>query len=307
MYNCKNELYKKLADKEIVPAVTNPSGLKFLSKRFYTTGSIAESLIVSAIEKQGVKVKFDDLVSWEDLTMSSVAKTTKGGLNKAFVKTPMLAKNVDQYDISGAYSTAMKFFELPLSEPQNMGSQFTTVKELALKLDAENIEYAILNIVYKLPDDCSEWDRPLTILNHSGGEGFTGAETDRYQWFTIYEILALAAIHENLSIEVKLGHVWLKQRTTEYLSLNALYSEFQSLRSEYKCLGEEGEAMQNTIKLIGNAGYGKTLQNKTVVNTEKYLSSVLRSRVASRDFFKTQVKSKLYLSIWGNAITGSIR
>ena len=95
---------------------------KFLSKRFYTTGSIAESLIVSAIEKQGVKVKFDDLVSWEDLTMSSVAKTTKGGLNKAFVKTPMLAKNVDQYDISGAYSTAMKFFELPFSEPQNVHS-----------------------------------------------------------------------------------------------------------------------------------------------------------------------------------------
>lgn len=58
--------------------------------------------------------------------MSALAKTTKGGLNKLFVKTPMLAKNVNQYDISGAYSTAMKFFELPLSEPQTMGSQLTT-------------------------------------------------------------------------------------------------------------------------------------------------------------------------------------
>ena len=112
-------------------------------------------------------------------------KTTKGGLNKVFVKTPMLAKNVDQFDISGAYSSAMRFFELPLSEPQIMGSHLTTAKELALKLDTEDVQYGLFNIVYKLPHDCSEWERPLTIVSHADGEGFTGAETDRSQWFSL--------------------------------------------------------------------------------------------------------------------------
>lgn len=193
---------------------------------------------MSSREKQGVKGKFDDLVSWEDKNLPTIAKTTKGGLNKVFVKTPMLAKNVDQFDISGAYSSAMKFFELPLSEPQIMGSHVTTAKELALKLDTDDVQYGLFNIVYKLPDDCSEWERPLTIVSHADGEGFTGAETDRFQWFTMFEILALATIHENLAIEVIVGYIWLKQRTTESLSLSALYTEFKSLRSEYKALGE---------------------------------------------------------------------
>ena len=65
--------------------------------------------------------------------------------------------------------------------------------------------------------------------------------------------------------------------------------------------------MQNTIKLIANAGYGKTLQDKTVVDIGKHLASVLRKRASDRDFFKTQVRSKVFLGIWGNAITGSIR
>lgn len=262
---------------------------------------------MSSREKQGVKGKFEDLVSWEDKSLPTIAKTTKGGLNKVFVKTPMLAKNVDQFDISGAYSAAMQFFQLPLSEPQSMGAHLTTAKELAFKLDTEDVQYGLFNISYKLPDGCSEWERPLTIVSHADGEGFTGAETDRDQWFTMFEVLALATIHENLAIEVIVGYVWLKRRTTESLSLNALYTEFKSLRSKYKALGEKGSAMKNTVKLIANAGYAKTLQDKTVVDTGKLFASVLRKRAADRDFFKTQVRSKVFLSIWGNAITSSIR
>ena len=123
----------------------------------------------------------------------------------------------------------------------------------------------------------------------------------------MFEILALATIHENIAIEVIVGYIWLKQRTTECLSLSALYTEFKSLRSEYKAIGEEGHAMQNTVKLIRNADYGKTLQDKTLVDTERYLASVLRKRAADRDFFKTQVRSKVFLGIWGNVITSSIR
>ena len=71
------------------------------------------------------------------------------------------------------------------SEPQIMGSHLTTANELALKLDTEDVQYGLFNIVYKLPHDCSEWERPLTIVSHADGEGFTGAETDRSQWFSL--------------------------------------------------------------------------------------------------------------------------
>lgn len=307
MHSCKNELYTKLANKKIVPDVIKPSAVKFLNKRFYTTGTIAESLIASVMEAQAVSGKFDKLTSWENTKMAPEARTTKGGLNKVFVKTPTLTRNVDQYDISGAYSTAMRVFKLPLSEPQIMGSHFTTLKELSSKLDREDVEYAIFNMVFKLPEDCSEWDRPLTILNYDNNVGFTGTETDRNQWFTTYEILTLATIHESLAIEIIIGYVWTKERTQEFLSLDALYTEFKTLRVKYKALGESGDAMQNTIKLIGNAGYGKTLQDKTVVDTEMLMTSMLRQGPARREFFKTTVRSKIYLSIWGNAITSSIR
>lgn len=43
------------------------------------------------------------------------------------------------------------------------------------------------------------------------------------------------------------------------------------------------------------------------MDTGRYLASVLRKRAADRDFFKTQVRSKVFLGIWGNAITGNIR
>lgn len=238
MHSCKNELYRELSKKKIVPDLDRPSAKKFLDKRFYTTGTIAESLITSVMKKQVVSSQFTNLSYWEDTKLPTQARTTKGGLNKVFVKTPMLARNVDQYDISGAYSTAMRVFKLPLSEPQIMGSHFTTLKKLSLKLDSEDVTYALFNMVFKLPHDSSEWDRPLTILNYDDGVGFTGAETDRNQWFTIYEILTLATIHESLSVEVIVGYIWTKGRTTDYLSLDALYTEFKALRVSYKALGD---------------------------------------------------------------------
>jgi hypothetical protein len=51
-----------------------------------------------------------------------------------------------------------------------------------------------------------------------------------------------------------------------FIDLDPLYQSFKDLRKRYKAFKEEGEAMQTTRKLIGNAGYGKLLQRKEVLD-----------------------------------------
>jgi hypothetical protein len=307
MHSCKNKLFTRLSELNIVPTLDKPSSKRFLQKRFTTTAGIADSLIYSVIEKQEIKTDFVNLQKWENDKLPFQATKTKGGLNKVFIKTPTLLRNVDQFDISGAYATAMREFKLPLSEPQVVGSYFTLLKDLAGLLDHDNTEYAIFNLVFELPEDSDEWERPLVIFNYTDNVGFTGSKTDRNQWFTIYEILTLALMWPDIQIEVIQGYVWNKDRTENYLDLQDLYLQLKSLRKEYKSLGEEGDAMQNTIKLIGNAGYGKTLQNKNVLNPQHVDTSILANRTIDRDLHSMSSKSKIYSSLWGNAITSMVR
>jgi hypothetical protein len=51
-----------------------------------------------------------------------------------------------------------------------------------------------------------------------------------------------------------MGFVWDESNNKHSLSMKGLYQSFQTLRAEYKAKPNgEGEAMQLTIKLLGNA------------------------------------------------------
>nr|YP_009258529.1 putative DNA polymerase type B [Netrium digitus]ANI25551.1 putative DNA polymerase type B [Netrium digitus] len=307
MHLCKNNLAIKLAEQDILMDSKEPDMKRFLAKSFLTTASIADNLIYLALKKQGVLLDFKEFQRWDEFKLPYQAAKTKGGLNKVFVITPTLIENVDQYDISGAYATAMKNVKLPLSEPIVIGSHIAPIKILAQKLDSDEVQHALINLSFELNDDSTEWERPLIIYDYENNVGFTGAKTDKNQWFTLLEILALAEINPDIEVEVIQGYISTNERTKSYVDIADLYNAFKILRKEYKSKGVEGDAMQTTIKLVGNAGYGKTLQKKSILNTGFVDNSILTNSPISVDTHSNISQSKIYSSVWGNAITAYVR
>jgi hypothetical protein len=123
-------------------------------------------------------------------------------------------------------------------------------------LDSDAITHAIFNLKFSLYQDSNEWERPLVIVDSVNEVGFTGITTDENQWYTLHEIQCLAVIHPDVELEVYMGYIWRTTESDDFVELKALYSNLKSLRKKYRMSKESGEAMQNTIKLIGNSGYG---------------------------------------------------
>jgi hypothetical protein len=107
MYQCKNKLVQKLASHGVIVDDKEPSFHRFIHKTFITTSSIADALMCLAIEKQGLSKYFRGFQYWEENNLPNVANRTKGGLNKVYVQTPSLIRNVDVVDIYGAYTNVM--------------------------------------------------------------------------------------------------------------------------------------------------------------------------------------------------------
>jgi hypothetical protein len=101
--------------------------------------------------------------------------------------------------------------------------------------------------------------------------------------------------------------VWQEQTQSSTIDISKLYDSFKSLRKQYKSKGLDGDSMQNTIKLIGNAGYGKLLQYKEVYDPTLVSNSILSGGTISSQTHNILSKSSIYSSIWGNAITGIVR
>jgi hypothetical protein len=278
-----------------------------LKKIFITTASISDALMYLSLERQGLRKIFKDFQTWERCNLPLMASTTKGGLNKSFVPSPSLHDNVDQYDISGAYATAMSIIKLPLSKPVIQGYKKENITKFCNYLNTPGVLYCLANVSFQLPDNTSEWERPLVIYDNKKKIGFTGTKTDEDQWFTMYELLTLGTIHPNLEIEIHSAYIWEEAKTVAPIDIAPLYNSYKTLRKNYKKMGEAGDAMQNTIKLIDNGGYGKTLQNKAVYNPTCLHNNILTNTPIYPDLHKTMSTSKVYSSIWGNAITSLVR
>jgi hypothetical protein len=117
-------------------------------------------------------------------------------------------KNKDQYDISGAYATAMYLFKMPLGTPMVVGSCIATADELASVLDDDSIQHAVFTIDFKLPESSNEWQRLLVLHDFQNSVNFSDVETDGNQWFELTKIQTLADIHPNVEVKITVGYVW---------------------------------------------------------------------------------------------------
>lgn len=124
-----------------------------------------------------------------------------------------------------------------------LGSHTTDITSFCEYLDLDYVFYCVANVSFAIPESTDEWGRSLVFLDQKNKLGFTGAETDDEQWFTIFELFLLGTLHAKLEIKIHSAYVWMEENTIKAINIALLYDEYQDLRKEYKATVESGEAM----------------------------------------------------------------
>lgn len=304
-YESIRNLVKKLSSKGVIPPLEHKEVKKFLNRRYMTASSCSETI---------AKLNMVQLGTWEDYKRSIVKiqqllpntplTKVKGGLNKVFISgSPEHVKNVDGWDIKSAYLTGFTTIKLPLWEPVCVGYSKTNFGKLSQKLD--QTEGCYYQVRYSLPEGCDEWDRINVFFNDRCNQGFTGRVSGDNQWLTHWEIQAQAKATPFVEVELISGIHWEKKIGGKYANMRQLMNCLSELRSYYKT--SNNEAMQNTVKLIGNGTYGKTAQQTNALIPEMIHDSIMQDGLITSSTHSQVIHSKISNPIYANWITGFVR
>lgn len=304
-YNSFKNLINDLSVVGVIPPLEHKEVKKALNRRYMTASSCSETIAKLHFLQSGVweNFKFLNSILYELLPNRPLSKV-KGGLNKYFISDkPENFRNVDSWDLKSAYLTALTKIKLPLWKPICVGHSKTSFHKLSQKLD--QLEGCYYQVKYSLPESCDEWDRINIFSNDRYNQGFTGLESGDNQWLTHWEIQAQAKVTPHVEIEVISGIHWEKQFCGKYANMCKLMNHLSELRSDYKSSGND--AMQNTIKLIGNGTYGKTAQQTNALIPEMIHDSIMQDGLITSSTHSQIIHSKISNPIYANWITGFIR
>lgn len=303
LYDCKRKLGKELSQAGVIGDINDKAVNKLVNKENITVPGMAEDYIWLCICNQGKAEMFKNFQKWEIGNLCIKAATAKGGLNKYFYGEPKLFSNHSIYDIKSAYATAMKHIRVPIEKPLVSGYQiYPKARDAKSFWDSDIVEYGKLLVSFELPHDTDEWNRLVVIRDYDKGIGFTGTKFVE-QWITLHEFLTICEYHPEVPVTVHQSYWW--KKGCESISLYTLISILTELRTGYKNNGDE--AMQLTIKLICNAGYGKILQNKECFDSGALHDTILEGGTIRKSTHSNNITSKIHSSIWGNYITGVVR
>lgn len=304
-YKCIRDLIKDLSNEGVIPPLEHKEVKKALNRRYMTASNCSETIATLYLIQNGVREDFKKLNSrLIELIVRPALTKVKGGLNKFYVSDkPEHFINVDSWDLKSAYLTALTIIKLPLWEPVSVGYKKSTFHKLSQRLD--QLEGCYYQVKYSLPVGCSEWDRINIFVNDRYNQGFTGRITGDNQWLTHWEIQAQAKVTPHVEIEIINGIHWEKQIGGKYANMLELMNPLSELRSNYKA--SNNDAMQNTIKLIGNGTYGKIAQQTNALIPEMIHDSIMQDGLITASTHCQVIHSKISNPIYANWITGFIR
>lgn len=302
----RNKLICDLADGCIIPPITDRK-VDALMKSIPTTtsgtaGQIAKLHLIAKGQYQKYREFTKDLKN--NILPPLAYHKTKGGLNKNFFSDkPEIVTNVDVHDIKSAYLFAMKHIEFPIDKPKFYQSEgWMSITNLARCIN-DMWHSCYLNMQFEIPGEASEYDRVIPVYDHVNNIGATLKKSDDKQWYTHWEILALAAQRPDTKVIVHHGIYWL--RGCETINLGSLMDSYFSLRNDYKTDGDK--AMEQTVKLIANGTAGKIGQQTDSYDQDLLQESITKQIDISKIGQGTVIESPITNTLFFNFITASVR
>ena len=289
---------------------------KIASKSFVTTSSVTDLLMLGVLQNEGKAKRYkENIIHLKNNVMPSIMfSLNKGGLNKSSHGfEPKFIYNIDSYDISSAYATAIEKFKMPITLPhekvfgEGKGKEMR-LKDLARICDRYGLAYVIFD-GFKLQKDTPENERIINLYDESG-ECVTACDNSGIiQFVTGFEICAQALLTPNAKIRPLKLYGWTRkelQNENNYICFSELYKELGEGRSEAKRNYGKGCVLEKTYKLLSNGGVGKLAQNKEVFNSE-LLMNVLSEGGSVNSLAKDISNSRCYNPLFFNFITGLVR
>ena len=313
-HNTLREIGVGLANKGII---TEKSCLKLQNKIFSTAASGTDYLMHALLECEGKVKRHLELVRYLEYEVmpSKFFSLNKGGLNKSSHGfSPQILKNLDSYDISSAYLTAIKNLKFPLVNPThdrifNDGvGKWWDVKNLGSYLDKLPVSFVIFSEI-NIPESTPEHKRILNLYDRDG-ECVTALDNSTIsQCVTGVELQALALVAPKTKIKVVRIFGWGKKvlkNPDNYICYEQLFTELQEYRKEFKKVFGDKSPQQNVAKLLGNGGVGKLAQNKEGFNS-KHLINCLKNDGDVNSLIKESFRSKTFNPLFFNLITATVR